>query len=430
MSPPLRIETLTRVEGHGAIAVEYDGDRAVDVRFDVTEGIRLFESILRKRSYEDLPPFISRICAICSAAHTLTALKAIEQAFEVRVSEQTEALRELLMTGGNIASHALHIFFLAVPDYLGVPDSLALARSHPELLSIALRLKAVGNAIQETIGGRAVHPVRAVPGGFSSFPDFDDLLALKARIEEGIRDARTALDFLAGLPDPEPLPGSAAFLALRSPTGKGYYAGDQLVVQRRPDVRLAPISDYRQYITEDSPDHSHARHSRVDEQVFMVGALARLETRARPHDGLAERAMNDLGLRRPFSNPFDNNKAQMVELAGDFERAGRLVQRLMDEGIKSEEPADVRPRAAHGTAGTEAPRGLLVHSYEFDEEGLVTTADVITPTAMNAASIEEQMREVISRTPRAPEGELRARLEMLVRAYDPCISCSVHMIRI
>jgi len=428
--PPLRIETLTRVEGHGSITVEYDGDRAVDARFDISEGIRLFESILRRRSYEDIPPFISRVCAICSAAHTLTALKAIERAFEVRVSEQTEDLRELLMTGGNIASHALHIFFLVLPDYLGVPGSLALAESHPELLRVALRLKAVGNALQETIGGRAVHPVRAVPGGFSSYPDFEDLVELQARIEEGLRDARTALDFLAGLPDPEPLAVSDAFLALRSPSGRGYYAGDQIVVQRQADVRLVPIGDYRRFIKEDSPTHSHAKHSSVDGRAFMVGALARLETRARPHDGLAERAMNSLGLRRPFGNPFDNNKAQIVELAGDLERARHLVRRFMDEGIETEPPAAIRPRAASGTAGVEAPRGLLVHSYQFDEAGVVTAADVITPTAMNAGSIEEKMREAIARTPRAPEGEMRARLEMLVRAYDPCISCSVHSIRI
>lgn len=430
MSRQFRIETLTRVEGHGSIAVEYDGDRAVDARFDVSEGIRLFESILRARSYEDIPPFISRVCAICSAAHTLTALKAIERAFEVRVSEQTEDLRELLMTGGNIASHALHIFFLVLPDYLGVPGSLALAESHPELLRLALRLKAVGNALQEAIGGRAVHPVRAVPGGFSSFPDFEDLLALQARIEEGLRDARTALDFLAGLPDPEPLPGSAAFLALRSPTGRGYYAGGQIVVQRHPDVRLVPIGDYRRFIKEEAPAHSHAKHSRVEGQVFMVGALARLATRAQPHHGPAERAMNSLGLRRPFSNPFDNSKAQVVELVDDLERARLAVQQFMDKGIRREEPAEVRPRAASGSAGTEAPRGLLVHSYQFDEAGVVTAADVITPTAMNAASIEEQLREVIARMPQAPERDLTTRLEMLVRAYDPCISCSVHSIRI
>jgi sulfhydrogenase subunit alpha len=140
--------------------------------------------------------------------------------------------------------------------------------------------------------------------------------------------------------------------------------------------------------------------------------------------------MNSLGLRRPFGNPFDNNKAQIVELAGDLERARHLVRRFMDEGIETEPPAAIRPRAASGTAGVEAPRGLLVHSYQFDEAGVVTAADVITPTAMNAGSIEEKMREAIARTPRAPEGEMRARLEMLVRAYDPCISCSVHSIRI
>lgn len=430
MISTLRIETLTRIEGHGSIVVEYDGDRAVDVRFDVSEGIRLFESVLRGRSYEDLAPFISRVCAICSAAHSLAALKAIEQAFEVHVSEQTEALRELLMTGGNIASHALHVFLLAVPDYLGVSGGLALARSHPELLDIALRLKAVGNAIQDTVGGRAVHPVRAVPGGFSSIPVYEEMLALRRRIEQALSDAEAALDFVAGLPDPEPLPGSAAFLALRSPTGRGYYAGDQIVVQRRPDMRLVPISDYRRLIAEDAPAHSHAKHARLEGQAFMVGALARLETRARPQDGLSERAMKDLGLHRPFGNPFDNNKAQLVELAGDLERAGRCVQHILDERIHAEEPVEVRPRAASGTAGTEAPRGLLVHSYAFDERGVVTAADVITPTAMNAASIEEQLREAIARNPRAPEEQLRARLEMLVRSYDPCLSCSVHVVRI
>ncbi len=164
------IEHLARVEGHGGITVELEGDTVTNVRFDVFEGARLLEPLVRGKRYDEVAPILSRICSICSAAHTLTSLKATENAFGIRVSPQTELLRELMFRGESIESHALHLFLLAVPDYLNYPSAIAMAADKPAAVLLGLRLKKLGNLIQETIGGRAVHPVNAVLGGFGKAP--------------------------------------------------------------------------------------------------------------------------------------------------------------------------------------------------------------------------------------------------------------------
>ena len=200
------IEHLARVEGHGGITVELEGDTVGNVRFDVFEGARLLEPLVRGKSYQEVAPTLSRICSICSVAHSLTSLKATENAFRVRVSPQTELLRELLYRGESIESHALHLFLLALPDYLNYPSAIALAADKPAAVTLGLRLKKLGNLIQETIGGRAIHPVNAVPGGFGRAPTVDQLIELRSALTQGITDSDAAIDLMASIPDRGLLP--------------------------------------------------------------------------------------------------------------------------------------------------------------------------------------------------------------------------------
>jgi sulfhydrogenase subunit alpha len=429
MSRVIRVEHLARVEGHGGITVELDGSRVGAVRFDVFEGLRLLEGLVKGRSYEDVSPIVSRICAICSVAHALTSIKATEAAFGVTPTPQTERLRELLFRGENIESHALHLFLLAAPDYLGYPSGPAMAADHPEVVALALRLKKLGNLVQEVIGGRAIHPVNAIPGGFGALPTTDDLARLRDALEQGVVDCRAAIDFLKTLPPAEFSSSDTVFAALEPAAGYGYWTGDRVVFLAGGERSSVPAERLRQVVREQAVPHSHAKHSTRDGRPFMVGALARVTLFGNRLCPAAGEVARELGLELPSRNPMDNNAAQAVELVHDVEQALALVSDLLAAGLRAEEPVPVVPRAGRATVITEAPRGLLLHSYAYDEGGRIVAADVITPTAFNAASVEDHFRAVVTADPAADDAALTRKLEMVARAYDPCISCSVHLIR-
>jgi sulfhydrogenase subunit alpha len=425
----IRVEHLARVEGHGGITVELEGGAVRRVQFDIFEGARLLEGLVRGRSYEDVSPILSRICAICSVAHALTSIKATEKAFGVRVSPQTELLRDLLFLGESIESHALHLFFLAVPDYLDYPSAVALAADKPGAVQLGLRLKKLGNLIQETIGGRAVHPVNAVPGGFGRLPSLDQLITLRQALRQGVADCGATLDLMASLPPAEFCHAQTVFAALLAGEDYSYYRGDQVAVLSNGAREIIAAAAYRSLTNETPAPHSHAKHSCYWGRPFMVGALARLTARRDVLNCRATEALERLHLVLPSDNPVDNNKAQAVELVADVERALALAERLLKEGLAEERGVPVVPRAGTGTAVTEAPRGLLFHSYTYDEQGRVLAADVITPTALNAASIEDHFRHAVRQNAGSEPAALARKLEMIARAYDPCISCSVHLVR-
>jgi sulfhydrogenase subunit alpha len=424
------VDHLARVEGHGGITVELDGNRVESVRFDVFEGIRLLEGLIGGRRWEDVSQIVSRICAICSVAHSLTSIRVTEKAFGVETSRQTELLRDLMWRGENIESHALHLFLLAAPDYLGYPGGPAMARDHPDAVAVGLRLKQLGNLLQGGIGGREIHPVNAVPGGFGRVPGEPELIAMRARLEQARPDVDAALDLVRRLPPTRPLDAATTFLALRQDDRYRYDVGDEIVVLE-PDGgrRTVPVDRLREVAPERAVAHSHAKHTTLDGRPFMVGALARLAVNRDRLPGWANQLVDDLAIPLPSRDPMDNNRAQAVELAMDVQRALELVDELLERGPVPEPPRSVTPRAASATVVTEAPRGMLLHSYRYDARGKIREADVITPTAFNAASVEAHFQAAVVRDGVEDEAGLTHALEMIARAYDPCISCSVHLSR-
>jgi sulfhydrogenase subunit alpha len=425
----IRVEHLARVEGHGGITVGLNGEQIEDVHFDVFEGIRLIEGLIGGRRWEDVSQIVSRICSICSVAHSLTSIRTTEKAFGVRTSRQTELLRDLLWRGENIESHALHLFLLAAPDYLGYPSGPAMAADHPEAVAVGLRLKRLGNLIMEKIGGRSIHPVNAIPGGFGRVPSEADLAELRHALKAAAPDVEAAIDVVRGLPPMPPLDADTVFVALRQNDEYRYDVGDEVVILRDGERWTVPVDELRDVAPERVVAHSHAKHTLLDGRPFMVGALARITVN---RDRLPDRALElveALEIPIPSTDPLDNNKAQAVELALDIDRALEIVDELVELGVEAEPPAPVQPRAGSATVITEAPRGILLHSYAYDDEGRITMADVITPTAFNAASIEEHFRAAVTRDGVDQEERLKHTLEMIARAYDPCISCSVHLVR-
>jgi len=424
------VDELARVEGNGGITVELEGENIRKIEFNIFEGPRAIERILQGRPAQDVAGIVCRICAICAGVHYLTSVKATEAAFGTRVTETTELLRDLFVRAGNIESHALHVFMLAAPDYLGYPGSIAMAADHPVEVKLALRLKKLGNTLQELVGGRAIHPVNPVLGGFGRLPQAVDLIVARDELLWAIDALPAALDFVAALPSTEVCSADNTYAALVMPGRYGYFAGDEIEVVRADGTRQrVPGNEYRNLTNEYVLAHSFAKHSAFEGQPFAVGALSRLVVNRSLVSGSGQNALKRLGLHLPSRTPLDNNLAQAIELAMDLELALETIDRLLQGALVPQAPVAVKPRAGTGTGVTEAPRGLLVHSYTYNEDGRIVAADVITPTAMNAASIERHFQVAVSQHASGTDAALTKKLEMIVRAYDPCISCSVHLVR-
>jgi sulfhydrogenase subunit alpha len=425
MSRTIVVDHLARIEGHAGITVVLDGDGVERVDFNVTEGIRLFEGLVCGHHFTDVPAIVSRICAICSHGHTITALSALEQALGVTVSRQTRTLRDLAYQGASIESHALHVFCLALPDLLGHPGVVSLAGANPAAVAMALRLKKLGNTIQEVIGGRAVHPVNYVIGGFGKLPSTDDLLRLKAALEAGMNDCVAAVALLRTVAVPAFVDEPVRCAAL-VPRDDAFFFGDTVCLSDGFEV---PVDQYLALTNERAVAHSHAKFSLHDGRSYMVGALARLSLHGDRIQGAARGAWNAIGLTVPSTNIVTNDLAQFVELVYSVEHALDIVGGLLERGIADEPPAQVAARAGEGTAATEVPRGTLFHHYVLDASGCVVAADVITPTAQNFSNVEDQLRATVRDGRGESDEVLRSRLEIVARAYDPCVSCSVHAIR-
>jgi sulfhydrogenase subunit alpha len=421
------IDRICRVEGHGGITVNIEDGQVAEVKMDVFEGTRFFEPLVVGRTYDEVAPILMRICAICSGTHTVASLMAVENALGVTMSEQTRLLRDLLVQGGSIESHALHLFCLVLPDFLNYPSAVALASDYPAEVKMGLELKRLGNAIQETIGGRAIHPVNAVVGGFGRLPTSEQLLDLKKQLERGLEQSQATFDLVSSLEMPNFCASPNTYAAL-SGNGGGYSLFGDKIALSAGDTK--EIGAYKDICNEKVVPHSHAKHSRYKDRPFMVGALARVVLNGKKLSGQAAKASEKLDWELLSGNSLSNNAAQAVELIYSIERSIEIIDELLARGIKQEKPLRITAGAGTGTGAVEAPRGTLYHSYSFDKSGRLAEADVITPTAQNLANIEKDLRVSVQNLIDEPRESIAPKLEMVVRAYDPCISCAVHLVEV
>ncbi len=429
MKKYVEVEPVARVEGHGEIFLEFEGNNLKNVNFSITEGPRFFEVLVRGKYFRHVPSIVTRICAICTVSHKLASIRAIENAFDVEVSQQTELFRELIHMGSILESHYLHTYFLALPDYLGMPNAISLYKDHPEEVNRALKLKGIGNDIQELIGGRPIHPEKPVIGGFTQFPSRRQLVELRDKLAENVHHTVEAYRLFASLDYPEEMELDSPYSTLVSSENDEFtLMGDTIAL----DDKRYKLEDYRDVIKEEVIPWSTSKLSRNPEgSAVMVGSLSRLNIMKEfryPHVLEAK----DIHFPFPSNNILHNNLGQAFEGIYAWERAMELIEIILENGIKDERPVDIEPREGHGIGSLEVPRGTLYHEYWIDRKGLVTNANIITPTAINNLIIDEDMKnvgKVLSERGMTKE-EIRAKMEMIARAYDPCISCATHMVKI
>jgi sulfhydrogenase subunit alpha len=419
----IRVDTLARVEGEGSLYIKMSGDRVFDVKLKIYEPPRFFEAFLRGRHYSEAPDITSRICGICPIAYQMSAIHAIERALDIRVEPDIRLLRRLFYCGEWIESHALHIFMLHAPDFLGYPDVIAMAAHHRELVEKALRLKKIGNRIVSLLGGREIHPISATVGGFYKTPSKWDLEALTADLEWALQASLETVEWTSHLDFPR-FEQDYEFVALRHPDEYPLNEG-RLVSNRGLNIDAA---EYEDHFTELHVKHSNALHSIIRGRgSYLVGPLARFNLNFDRLPLNAQEAAKAVHMAPPVLNPFRGIVVRSIELVFACTEALRIIRQY-------EPPAapicEIPDRAGIGQAITEAPRGILYHRYALDERGLILTAKIVPPTSQNQKRIEDDLREYASQLAGWPQPEATLKCEQAIRNYDPCISCATHFLKL
>ena len=428
MKATINVDHVARIEGHGDIHVVIENDEVKTVEMAVVEPARLFESMVRGRSFTEVSYISSRICGICSASHVVTDLLAIERIFGVEVTDRTNALRELLIYGSYLQNHGTHLYVLAAPDFLGQKSVFPVADIDPVLFDNALALKQLGNELCTAVGGRSIHPITAVVGGFTHEISADEYLSFAERMDAMMPFALQTVDVFSSFDIPD-IATDGDILAMYNPDK--YSVCDSRMAKFIDSGETFDADEWTTYVEEYVTPHSGAKFARVrsSQRPYMTSALARINLSWNLLSKQAKVAAAKVGLRPPERNPFLNNVAQAVELVDALERCAELCRRLAtDEFEGPSTPAKFEVKAGRGVGYTEAPRGVVLHELELDDAGRVVHASIATPTSQNVANLECDMRQLAEKlvAAGADEPTIRLEIEKLVRAYDPCLSCSVH----
>lgn len=419
----IQVPVLARVEGEGALEIHARDGHIQHLCLRIFEPPRYFEKFLEGRSWEEIPDIVARICGICPVAYQMSAVQAVEQAFAVQPSRWVRDGRRLLYCGEWLQSHALHIHLLALPDFLGFDNAIAMAAEHPDTVRRGLGLQQLGNDLIRMFGGRSVHPVGVRVGGFHRAPAQADIQALRSRIQAALKDAEDLVTFTAALPLPA---DEQTFVSVSLRHEEEYpMNGGRIVSDQGLDI--SP-EDYEAHFEEYHQPHSTALYSRLHGQPYLVGPLARLNLN---HDRLSPRsreALSATGLTLPSRNMFHSLIARAVELLEALVEADRL---LADHAPPDSPWSEATPRESEGIGCTEAPRGLLWHRYRLDAAGRVISARIVPPTAQNQGRMEADLRHSLEHFGLDQNDEsLRLRGEMVIRNYDPCISCATHFLKV
>ncbi|GGO86940.1 Ni/Fe hydrogenase subunit alpha [Marinobacterium nitratireducens] len=416
----LRVPVITRLEGEGALELYCRDERLERAVLRIFEPPRFFEKFLEGKHYSEQPIIAARICGICPIAYQMTGVRAIERALGIEPSEWIGRMRRVLQCGEWLQSHALHIHFLALPDFLGYGHMLDMARDHPEAVKRGLRLQALGNDLISLSGGRSVHPVGLRVGGFHSAPEPAVIAGLVARLDAALADAEALVRWASGLDLPDDH-ATMTCVALHHPS---QYAMNEGRVLGSDGLEI-DAADYRRHFQEHQEPHSTALYSLLDGQPYLVGPLARMNLNFAQLPGEVRDLATDCGLRFPSDNIYHSLLARALECYFAVFEARRLLA-----GYQAGEPfVQDSPRAGWGAHCTEAPRGLIYHHYGLDSEGFITEACIIPPTSQNQARIESDlMRGLTAYGLEHSDQELQFFAERLIRNYDPCISCSVHFL--
>ncbi len=418
----IRTDYLARVEGEGAMYVRLDGREVAEVKLRIYEPPRFFEALLRGRSFTEAPDITARICGICPVAYQMSAVRAMEDACGVAIdSGPLRDLRRLLYCGEWMESHSLHVYMLHAPDFLGYTGAVEMARDHREIVEQGLQMKKAGNALMALVGGREIHPINVRVGGFYRAPTRVQLRSLTEELQRARETALATVRWAASLPFPD-VRCEPELVALSEP---GAYPIDlgRIVSDEGLDL---PTAEFDAHFLEEHVEHSNALHARIRERgAYLTGPLARYALSSQELRPLARQAAREAGLGPVCRNPFQSIVVRAVELVQASDEALAIIDRYEEPDAPA---VEVIPRRATGHGATEAPRGMLYHRYEIDDDGTILDARIVPPTSQNQLAIEDDLRAVVEREMDLPDERLSLLCEQAIRNHDPCISCATHFL--
>jgi coenzyme F420-reducing hydrogenase alpha subunit len=416
------VRQLTRVEGEGRLDLAVRDGVVTSAHLEIFEAPRYFERIVVGRDPNEVIDIVARICGICPVAYQMSAVHAFERLFGVEIEPSTRALRRLFYCGEWIESHALHIYLLHAPDFLGYPSAVEMSADHREAVERGLHIKKVGNRLVSILGGRPIHPVSVRVGGWSRAPKRAELTELRAELAVALVEAQETVRWTATLAPP-PYDREPRLVSLRHPTE--YPMNDGRIVSS-DGIDVAPW-DWTEAFEEQQVPWSNALQARARDGVpYLLGPTARVVLAADTLHPLAREALAATGLGDELrTSVFRSIVSRAVELLHAVAEAIDII----DAYVPPSEPHVAwEPRPGVAAWATEAPRGLLFHRYEVGEDGLVRHAQIVPPTSQNQAAIEHDLTLFAPRVLDLPHVEATHQLEQLIRSYDPCISCATHFL--
>jgi coenzyme F420-reducing hydrogenase alpha subunit len=419
------VKALSRVEGEGALYVKLNGDQVEHVELNIYEPPRFFESFLRGRAIHEVPDITARICGICPVAYQMSSCHALENALEIRTTPEIRTLRRLLYCAEWIESHALHMYLLHAPDFLGYESGISMAADHREVVEKGLRMKKIGNDLLEVLGGRAIHPINVTVGGFYRAPSRHALQKLLPELEWGLQAAIETLDLVSKFEFPD-LELDYECVALKHPNEYPMNEG-RIVSTSGLDIA---VEDYERHFEERHMPQSTALHSVMvpEGKSYLVGPLARINLCFDQLPPIARRAAESCGIPWPSRNNFQSIAARAIEVIAAYEEAVNIVKSYNAEPVESR--VLFHPKPGVGCHATEAPRGLIYHRYRIGDDGLIAEAKIVPPTSQNQGQIESDLRAYVPRVAQFDDAVATKKCEHMIRNYDPCISCSTHFLNV
>ena len=424
MAKEINMNHICKIEGHAHLTLKIENSKVVKAELKAAEGARFFEALVLNKKVKDVQEVVSRICGICSCAHSVAAVQALEKALDIKPEGKQILIRELLTIGERIRSHSTHLYFLALPDYLGYDSALTMNAKYPKEVNDAIYLISTGNKVVEVAGGREIHPFLDIKEDFKlSKQEIDDLIE---RLKESLKISEKTMGLFSELKYPE-LRREVDYLCLKEENGK-YANISGKVVSNSGNLNLR---DYKHHLKENIKEYATSKFVLKDDKPYLTGAIARvknnLEILKKEHD--LRKYLNKLLVN--FENPFYNNLAQAIEMHYEIKKCIELLNELKKIGEITPK-GEVKIKSGEGVSAVEAPRGTLFHEYKINEKGEISYCNIITPTAQNLNMMEQDIIKYVDilLKKETTKEKIVSEVEKLIRAYDPCFSCSTHFLKV
>lgn len=421
MTKEINMNHICKIEGHAHLTLKINKGKVTKAELKAAEGARYFEALVLGKHVKDVQEIVSRICGICSCAHTVCSIQALEEALGIKPSRRQLIIRNLLTIGERIRSHATHLYFLVLPDYLGYEGALSMASKHPQEINDAIYLVSTGNKLVEAFGGREIHPFLDIKEEFEvSDKIIDELIE---RLEESKKIVTKTLKLFSELKYPE-LKRRVDCLSLVHPEFP------EIMGMVFSNSGAILDDDYKKHLKENIKEYATSKFVLKDGEPYLTGALARVKNNfpnLEKHWEISEYLKK---MKENIQNPFYNNLAQAIELHVKIKEGISLL-----EGLKKSEKTprgEFKIKAGEGVSAVEAPRGTLFHEYKINKVGKVSFCNIITPTAQNLNMMERDIIKYVDilLEKDASKEEIVQEVEKLIRAYDPCFSCSTHFLKV